>query len=60
MKKNNDKKIVKPESAITGEKINRKEALRKAGYYGISAATLMILMASPKKAAASPSSPPPW
>jgi len=58
MKDNNELK--KPEAENSGENISRKEAIRKAGYYGISAATLMILMATPKRAAASPMAPPAW
>jgi hypothetical protein len=45
----------------TGEKISRKEALKKAGYYAASAAGLMLLLGKPQKAmAASPSPPPAW
>jgi hypothetical protein len=42
------------------KKITRKEALKKSGYIVISAATMMILLSTPKKAAASPAGPTPW
>lgn len=60
MEKNIKKNEQNPIAENTGEKISRKEAIRKAGYYGVSAATLMILLGTPKTAAASPASPPAW
>ena len=45
------------------EKISRKEALQKAGKYAaFTAATMMVLLSTPKNAAASnlPSDPTPW
>ena len=36
----------------TENKMNRKEAITKAGYIALSAATTMILISGPKKAAA--------
>ena len=42
-------------------KITRKQAIRKAGYIAVSAATMMILISNPNKAhAASPEPPPGW
>ncbi|MDX9882176.1 MAG: hypothetical protein RBS73_08925 [Prolixibacteraceae bacterium] len=41
--------------------IDRKEAIRKAGYVALSAATMMLLISKPDKAvASSPASPPVW
>lgn len=40
------------------KKITRKEAIRKAGYIAVSAATTMILLGTPKTASASPAPPP--
>lgn len=46
---------------IKGEKISRKDAIKKSGYYAVSAATMMILLSNPNKAqAASPAAPPQW
>ena len=42
------------------KKITRKEAIKKSGYFALTAATTMILLSSPKKAAASPAGPTPW
>lgn len=55
------KKIDETEKIIDVEvgKITRKEALKKAGYFAISATTTMILLSSPKKAHASSPDPPP-
>jgi len=42
-------------------KITRKEAIKKTGYIAVSAATMMILLGSPKKAqASSPAPVNPW
>lgn len=40
--------------------ITRKEAIKKSGYFALTAATTMILLSTPKKAAASPTEPTPW
>ncbi len=40
------------------EQIDRRKALKKAGYYALSTATLMILMKSQAKAQSSPAPPP--
>lgn len=42
------------------KKITRKEVLKKSGYFALTAATMMILLSTPKKAAASPTGPTPW
>ena len=50
--------IADPNSA----KMTRKQAIRKTGYYAVSAATMMILLSNPNKAnaqAASTPAPPP-
>jgi hypothetical protein len=45
----------------TAEKISRKKAIKKAGFYSLTAASMILLLGSPKSAAASvPSSPPVW
>jgi len=44
--------------ALQEKKISRKEAIKKAGYFAISAATTMILLGTPKTASASPAPPP--
>ena len=40
------------------EKINRKQAIKRAGFYAVTAAGMITLLGSPKKAAAEPSYPP--
>ena len=54
--------ITKEKAAeLTGRKITRKEAIKKTGYIAVSAATMMILLGSPKKAqASSPAPVDPW
>ena len=42
------------------KRITRKEAIKKSGFYALTAATTMILLSTPKKAAASPTNPPVW
>jgi len=43
------------------KKITRKEAIRKAGYIALSAATMMVLLSNPLKASASSPAPVgPW
>lgn len=44
--------------ALQIKKITRKEAIKKAGYIAVSAATTMILLGTPKTASASPAPPP--
>lgn len=51
-----DKKQV-PETE--GKMISRKEAIKKAGYIAVSAATMMILLNSPSYAQTSQPAPPP-
>jgi hypothetical protein len=41
------------------KKITRKEAIKKAGYIAVSAATMMILLSSPSQAQGSAPAPPP-
>lgn len=57
-KKIEDNKIQEFEE-IKGEKISRKEAIKKVGYFAISASTMMILLGSPQKAHAASPDPPP-
>jgi len=46
---------------LAGKKITRKDAIKKTGYIAVSAATMMILLGSPKKAqASSPAPVDPW
>ena len=46
---------------LSDNKITRKEAIKKTGYIAVSAATMMILLGSPKKAqASSPAPVNPW
>lgn len=55
---NNEKEPKKIES---NEPImDRKQAIKKAGYVALSAATMMLLLSIPKQAAASPASPGDW
>lgn len=44
------------------EKISRKNAITKTGFYALTAASMFLLLGSPKSAAASapPASPPVW
>jgi hypothetical protein len=42
---------------IDEKKISRKEAIKKTGYIALSAATMMILLGTPKTASASPPAP---
>jgi len=43
------------------KKITRKQAIKKAGLFAVSAATMMVLLSNPSKAqAASPAPPPAW
>jgi hypothetical protein len=45
---------------IAKNKITRKEAIKKSGYFALTAATTMILLSTPKKASASPAGPTQW
>ena len=58
MKKENVE-IVKNLSDSEGEKISRKEAIKKAGYIAVSAATMMILLNTNAEAHGSPECAPP-
>ena len=50
--------IAKKELEVLQEKkISRKDAIKKTGYIAISAATMMILLGTPKTASASPAPP---
>ena len=52
--------IVKEEMAEpNGKLISRKEAIKKTAYIAVSAATMMILLSSPKNAKAQAASPAP-
>jgi hypothetical protein len=44
------------------EKISRKKAIKKAGFYALTATSMLLLLGSQKSAAAStpPASPPVW
>lgn len=47
------------EEGTKNRPITRKQAIRKAGYIGLSAATMMLLLSKPDKAvASSPATPP--
>ncbi len=55
-----DEKDTKPEESIT-PLIDRKQAIKKAGYIALSSATMMMLLSKPTNApAASPASLPLW
>jgi len=46
-----------------GQEITRKEAIKRTGYIAVSAATMMLLLNSPKANAqesSPPAAPPPW
>jgi len=50
-------------SGLKSKKMTRKEAIKKAGYIAVSAATMVILLSKPDKANAQETSPfplPPW
>lgn len=58
----NKEKIQTDELAVD-QKINRKQAIKRAGYYAVTAAGMITLLGSPKKASASetiPTDPTPW
>ena len=58
--KNKIEEITKDEMAQPNEKlITRKEAIKKTAYIAVSAATMMILLSSPKNAEAGIASPAP-
>jgi len=50
--KKENRKIEKSEPTM-----DRKQAIKKAGYVALSAATMMLLLSIPKQAAASPADP---
>jgi hypothetical protein len=59
--KNKEKKQI--EGSADDQKINRKQAIKRAGYYAVTAAGMITLLGSPKKASASeasPADPTPW
>jgi hypothetical protein len=59
MKKKIEELAEKEAVDMTEKKITRKEAIKKAGYIAVSAATMMILLSSPSQAQASRPAPPP-
>ena len=46
------------EVPVLDQKINRKQALKRAGFYAVTAAGMITLLGSPKKSAAQGSLPP--
>ena len=59
MKKKIEELAEKEAVDMTEKMITRKEAIKKAGYIAVSAATMMILLSSPSQAQASKPAPPP-
>jgi hydroxyacyl-ACP dehydratase HTD2-like protein with hotdog domain len=59
MKKKIEELAEKEAVDMTEKMITRKEAIKKAGYIAVSAATMMILLSSPSQAQASRPAPPP-
>ena len=59
MKKDIKEVTTENQDKNSGQKITRKEAIKKAGYIAVSAATMMILLSSPNKAQAGTASPAP-
>lgn len=59
MKKKIEELAEKEAVDMTEKMISRKEAIKKAGYIAVSAATMMILLSSPSQAQASRPAPPP-
>lgn len=57
MKKKEMEIEMKPGIETEGKKISRKEAIKKTGYFAVSAATMMILLNSPSYAHASQPAP---
>jgi hypothetical protein len=47
-------------SDVEAKKMTRKQALKKGGLIALSAATMMVLVSTPKTASASPAPPPAW
>ncbi len=62
MKNKKQTKSVTPiEGEVAKDKISRKEALKKTGYYAVTTTLMIQLLGSPQKSlAASPAPPPPW
>lgn len=62
--KNKIKEIAKKEiDNFKEKKISRKDAIKKTGYFAVSAATMMILLSNPNKAQAAspaPAAPTKW
>jgi hypothetical protein len=56
--KNKEKK--QTDNSAVDQKINRKQAIKRAGFYAVTAAGMITLLGSPKKASASPKDPTPW
>jgi hypothetical protein len=58
--KNKEKTHEKVSSA--DQKIDRKQAIKRAGFYAVTAAGMMTLLGSPKNSAAAslPTAPPEW
>jgi hypothetical protein len=59
MKKKIEELAEKEAVDMTEKMISRKDAIKKAGYIAVSAATMMILLSSPSQAQASASRPAP-
>ncbi len=52
-----NKKKTQTEVPAVDQKINRKQAIKKAGFYAVTAAGMITLLGTPKKASASETSP---
>ena len=59
MKKKIEELAEKEAVDMIEKKITRKQAIKKAGYIAVSAATMMVLLSSPSQAQASEPAPPP-
>jgi hypothetical protein len=59
-----NKENLQKESASDEQKINRKQAIKRAGFYAVTAAGMITLLGSPKKSAGQvtslPPAPTPW
>jgi hypothetical protein len=60
MKNKNEISLKSENHQLTDKKMTRKEAIKKSGIFALTAATMMILISTPKKAAASPAALPTW
>jgi len=56
--KNKEKK--QTDKSAVDQKINRKQAIKRAGFYAVTTAGMITLLGSPKRASASPADPTPW